>query len=122
MPKSENREQRHQRPPLPKPPAASVSAPVGPRRSTFGSIVQWFLSHRVRQATAMRKHVQKLLNHQRDILSPQAVQAIQAAVAELQHALESSDNTATLETQMENLEAVANKWLKPYPNAAWREN
>ena len=27
-----------------------------------------------------------------------------------------------LEKQMENLEKVANKWLKPYPNAAWREN
>ena len=27
-----------------------------------------------------------------------------------------------LEKQMENLETVANKWLKPYPNAAWREN
>ena len=24
--------------------------------------------------------------------------------------------------QMETLEEVANKWLKPYPNAAWREN
>ena len=23
---------------------------------------------------------------------------------------------------MENLEKAANKWLKPYPNAAWREN
>jgi len=28
---------------------------------------------------------------------------------------------ACLEKQMESLEAVANKWLKPYPNAAWRE-
>jgi len=70
----------------------------------------------------MRKHVQKLLNHQRDILSTQAVEAIQGAIAELQNVLGSVNNTAALETQMENLEAVANKWLKPYPNAAWREN
>src|SRR2546429_6971086 len=45
---------------------------------------QWFISKTVRQATAMRKHVQKLLNHQRDILSPQAVDAVNTALAAIQ--------------------------------------
>ena len=40
-------------------------------------ILQWFLSKTVRQATAMRKHVQKLISHQRDILAPQAIEAVQ---------------------------------------------
>ena len=83
---------------------------------------QWFLSKTVRQATAMRNHVEKILNHQRDILSPQAVQAVDGAALDLQKAVEAKADPATLEKQMEKLENVANKWLKPYPNAAWREN
>lgn len=70
----------------------------------------------------MRKHVQKLLNHQRDILSPQAISAIQAAILELQGTIARNPMKEPLEKQMEKLEEVANKWLKPYPNAAWREN
>ncbi len=85
-------------------------------------ILQWFLSKTVRQATAMRKHVQKLLNHQRDILSPQAIEAIQSAIASSQRAVAEHADKPALEKQMENLEKIANKWLKPYPNAAWREN
>lgn len=70
----------------------------------------------------MKKHVRKLLNHQRDVLSTQAIQAIETAIAELQNALSAGVEKGSLEKQMENLEQVANKWLKPYPNAAWREN
>lgn len=70
----------------------------------------------------MRKHVQKLLNHQRDVLSVQAVQAIQTSVTDLENALKTNGDKAAIETQMQNLETAANKWLKPYPHAAWREN
>src|SRR5947207_4023100 len=70
----------------------------------------------------MRKHVQKLLSHQRDILSPQAIQAIEGGVSALQRAVMQGSAREALEKQMENLEQIANKWLKPYPNAAWREN
>jgi signal peptidase I len=85
-------------------------------------ILQWLLSKTVRQATAMRSHVQKLLNHQRDILSPQAIDAVQAAMANCRNAVAEHADKAALEKQMENLEKAANKWLKPYPSAAWREN
>src|SRR5882724_7712693 len=84
--------------------------------------IQWFCSGTVRHATAMRKHVHKLLNHQRDILAPQAVSAVEAAIAELQAAIDAKSDKAALDKQMEKLEAAANKWLKPYPNASWREN
>ena len=67
-------------------------------------------------------HVRKLLNHQVDILSPQAVSALQAALGEMEQAIASGADKAALEKQMENLEGAANKWLKPYPNANWREN
>ena len=70
----------------------------------------------------MRKHVQKLLNHQRDILAMPAVEALQAAIHELQNALASGVERTGLQKQMDSLEQAANKWLKPYPNASFREN
>ena len=70
----------------------------------------------------MRKHVEKLVNHQRDILSVQAITTIQEGVLELKGAVAGGADKGVLEKQMEKLEGVANKWLKPYPNAAWREN
>ena len=86
-------------------------------------ILQWFLSKTVRQATAMRKHVLKLLNHQRDILSPQAIEACRGGHGRIaSRPWPSSADKPALEKQMEKLEKAANKWLKPYPNAAWREN
>ncbi|HRT58812.1 MAG TPA: signal peptidase I [Candidatus Paceibacterota bacterium] len=83
---------------------------------------RWFLSLTVRHATAMGRHVQKLLNHQRDILSPQAIEALQSALGELRQALAAGADKEALQKQMESLEKTANKWLKPYPHPAWREN
>jgi signal peptidase I len=70
----------------------------------------------------MRKHVVKILNHQRDILAPQAIEAVQTAVANSQKAVAGGAGKEALDREMENLEAAANKWLKPYPSPAWREN
>jgi signal peptidase I len=85
-------------------------------------MVRWFISKTVRQATAMRKHVHRILCAQRDILSPPAVGAVEAALAGLQQSVRSHSSKDALLAQMENLEKIANKWLKPYPNANWREN
>jgi signal peptidase I len=85
-------------------------------------ILQWFLSKTVRQATGMCKHVAKLLNHQRDILAPAAVDEVEAAMRQINEAVQSKADKAALEKLMENLEAIANKCLKTYPHAAWREN
>jgi signal peptidase I len=116
MAKTENREQKSadRRRPDAMPETNPASA------SPF--LVRWFLSGTVRHATAMGKHVRKLLNHQRDILSPQAIAAIETGIADLRNALERNTAKESLEKQMEKLEETANKWLKPYPNAAWREN
>jgi len=73
----------------------------------------------------MRKHVQKILDHQRDILSPQAVTAVQGAIWELQRSISDTPQREVLEKQMEKLEKAVNdqkKGLRPYPNATWREN
>jgi signal peptidase I len=84
--------------------------------------LQWFVSKTVRQATAMRNHVRKLLNHQRDVLPAPNLEGMSSAAGKLEEAIKNKADKATLEKQMENLEDAAKKWLKPYPNAAWREN
>jgi signal peptidase I len=84
--------------------------------------LRWFLSSTVRHATDMRKHVQKLLNAQRDILSPQAIAAVQDGLKEMEAALGADANDQVLQKQMEALEKTAAKWIKPYPNAEWRDN
>jgi signal peptidase I len=120
MAKTENRESKPAPNRAPSPPPEPALA--GPPASSLSLVMQWFLSGTIRHATAMRKHVQKLVDHQRDILTPQAISAIESGTAELQAAIARKADKAALEKQMEKLEEVANKWLKPYPNAAWREN
>ena len=85
-------------------------------------ILQWFLSGTVRQACDLRKHVLNLAAAQRDLLSAEAVSAIEAACARLRATLGARADKAAILADMTDLETVANKWLKPYPHASWREN
>jgi signal peptidase I len=85
-------------------------------------IFRWFISKTVRQACVMRKHVHRLLCAQRDILAPQAIGHVDRALAELQNAVRAGAKKDALVKEMERLEQAANKWIKPYPYAAWREN
>jgi signal peptidase I len=55
-------------------------------------------------------------------LSAQAIFAVTAAVRETRAAIDSGADNAALRKQMEQLEKTATKWIKPYPNAEWREN
>ena len=70
----------------------------------------------------MRKHVKKLLQHQRDILSAKAISEVEKAMKEIQDAVAANADKAGLDKAMENLEKAANQWIKPYPNAGYREN
>jgi signal peptidase I len=85
-------------------------------------MLNWFLSRTVRQASAMRRHVRKLLNAQRDILSPEAVQAVAKSLDQTGRVIESRPSREVLQKQMRELEDTANRWLKPYPHHGWREN
>jgi signal peptidase I len=85
-------------------------------------ILRWFISQEVRNAAAMRKHVRRILSAQRDILTPSAIENVKRALADLSNALRSGAKGEALKKEMGKLEEAANKWLKPYPNAAWREN
>jgi signal peptidase I len=75
-----------------------------------------------RQAKEMCRQVLRLLNAQRDLLAPQAVDAVTHARLELLHAVRARADKPTLHPLMANLEAAANKWLKPYPHPSMREN
>jgi hypothetical protein len=85
-------------------------------------ILRWLLSKTLREACALRKHVQRLLNAQRDVMTPAAHQLVQGALLELQSAINDRVKKQELRRQMEALEKVAGKWLRPYPHPAWREN
>jgi len=85
-------------------------------------IIRWLFSKTVREACAMRKHVRHWMSAQRDLLSPQAIAAVTIAMNEVRMAIEEGANNGKIRIKMEELEFAANKWLKPYPNAMWREN
>src|SRR5262245_16092713 len=111
------------------------SEPLGSNRSPLEStapsttghgggngLLNWFLSRTVRHATHMRKHVWKLLCAQRDLLSPQAIEAVSGAVESMRAVCQQPLDRKAVEAEMTKLENIANRWLKPYPHAGMREN
>jgi len=85
-------------------------------------IGQWLLSRTVRDATNLCKHVGKIVNEQRDLLSQQAIDNVSRAVGEVRNAIALKADPKALRKQMANLEQTAEKWLKSYPHASVREN
>ena len=83
---------------------------------------RWFLSRTVRIANDMCKHVLKILNAQRDLLSPQAIEAVAKARSTVLDAIRAGEDNKKLQERMTNLENVANKWLKSYPHPSIRDN
>lgn len=85
-------------------------------------ILRWLFSRTLREACALRKHVQRLLNAQRDLMSPAALQLVNGALHDLLTAINTNPSKQELQRKMVVVEQVAAKWIKPYPHAAWREN
>lgn len=85
-------------------------------------LLSWLSSATVRHAEALRKQVLKILDHQRDILAPNAIGEVEAGMAELQKTIADRAPADAIKKQMEKLEKTAEAWLKPYPNASIREN
>ena len=84
-------------------------------------ILRWFMSKTVREALTVHKHYRRLLAAQRDLLSPQASGPVQAKLDELMAAIQEG-HTGKINIKADELQQTAEKWLKPYPNASWREN
>src|SRR6266511_3514516 len=85
-------------------------------------MLRWFLSRKVRQATNLCRHVQRLVNAQRDQLRAEAVEKIAAAVAAVRAALAFNADKRLLEERMADLEKATARWLKFHPHASVREN
>jgi signal peptidase I len=86
------------------------------------TMIRWFTSKTIRHAVSMRRHVWKLLQHQRDILKPDQIQAIEGEIQDLDGAIKSGAALPVVKTHIGRVETAANENLRPYPNAAWREN
>jgi signal peptidase I len=84
-------------------------------------LLRWFTSKAVREACAVSKHYARLLAAQRDLLSPEAVAAVTLKQDELRAAI-AEGHSGKIRTKAEELQFAGEKNLKPYPNAAWREN
>ena len=85
-------------------------------------MIRWLFSKTVREAVAMRKHVHRLLNAQRDLLSPQAIAAVSIEDGRIEHGDCRRHKHRQDSIKAEELQFAAEKWIKPYPNAVWREN
>jgi signal peptidase I len=85
-------------------------------------ILRWFISQEVRNAAALRKHVRRILSAQRDILTSPAIENVKHALADLTGTLNSGAKGEALKKEMGKVEEAANKWLRSYPHAGWREN
>ncbi len=83
--------------------------------------LKWFTSRTVRHAWQAANHVEKILRHQSDLLSSEAVAAVQADIDNVRIACREGSKTAVTDS-LNRLEKTANKWLKPYPSSALREN
>ncbi|HEX3797734.1 MAG TPA: signal peptidase I [Verrucomicrobiae bacterium] len=84
--------------------------------------LKWFASKTVRTAEDLCKHVKRILAAQRDLLSPEAVDAVETALRETKTAVAQHAGDEIIKQRIAELETIANAKLKPYPNAGIREN
>src|ERR1035438_8305879 len=84
-------------------------------------ILRWFLSQTVPEAMTVHKHYRRLLAAQRDLMAPQSIAPVQIKLNELTAAIQEG-HKGRINIKAEELQFAAEKWLKPYPHAAWREN
>jgi len=83
--------------------------------------LNWFTSRSVRHAWQAANHVEKILHHQRDLLTPKSIDAVQGGINDLRGVCRTGDK-GSVRVSLGKLETIANEHLKPYPHAAWREN
>ena len=84
--------------------------------------LRWLCSRTIRQATEFYRQARRLLSAQRDLLAPQAIEEMTKAIMALRTATRQNASKEQLSALMTELEAVANRWLRPYPNPVLREN
>src|SRR5579859_7135759 len=85
------------------------------------TILRWFISQTVRNACAVRKHYQRLLDAQSDLLKPAEIAAVKLKISELGTAI-AGGKPGEMNLKAEELQSAAENNLRKYPNPVWREN
>src|SRR5262249_46503392 len=85
-------------------------------------VLRWFCSSAAREVPEPCRKIKRRLNEQRDLLTPQAIDALNLARANALATIDRGVTQTELKSEVEKLNAAAAKWLKPYPDAAVREN
>lgn len=85
-------------------------------------LFRWLTSRTVRKAGELADVVKKILNHQRDRLTPEAIANVENALKEFHAIVRSGADREAIKAAMDSLEKTANQWLKPYEHASIREN
>ncbi|SVB83780.1 uncharacterized protein METZ01_LOCUS236634, partial [marine metagenome] len=83
---------------------------------------RWLLFARFRMAAELCHQASKLLNHQRDQLSPGAVSELQEAIENLRLLMRSGSDRKKLKEGVAKLEQTGSRKLTPYRNPGFREN
>lgn len=82
----------------------------------------WLSSKAIRNAIETCRHVEKITNAQRDLVPANGIGEVEAAIAAIRAAVRARKPKQAIAELIGKLDVVANKWLKPYPYGAWREN
>ena len=85
-------------------------------------LFRWLTSRTVRKAGELEDAVRKILDHQRDVLPSNAVDAVERALEDFRKVVRGGGSREAIQEQMDSLEAVANRWLQTYPSHSLREN
>jgi signal peptidase I len=85
-------------------------------------IIRWLTSRQVRKGSELWSVVKKHYDHQRDVLSAPALIHLQESMLRTRAALHEGPLGQPLQAQLNELEEVAQKWLKPYSNPGLRDN
>jgi len=88
----------------------------------MSTILAWFISKRVRQVIEICRHVEKLVNAQRDLMSSEAAGEIRESVGKIRVLLRDGKRGKEIDDALNALEKVSNKHLRPFPHASLREN
>jgi signal peptidase I len=84
--------------------------------------IYWLTSRTARRATDVCRHVEKILNAQRDLVKAEGVDAVASAIRAVRAAVGAQSGRPAIEQSLQQLEEAANRWLRPYPHASLREN
>jgi signal peptidase I len=84
--------------------------------------LRWFLSSQFRHTSDLCGHLGKLRRAQCDLLAPQDLQLLDAALQQTKAALHAGADDQTLAACARELENAAQQCLRPYPHPEWRDN